>query len=224
MAWEPDYITATEFKNYVRIELNDTVDDIFIALDITAASRAVDKCCSTRHNGLGARRQFGKVDVPEARYYTPRWDAKQARWVIEIDDVINATGMVVSVDLDNDDVYEGTITNYVLRPRDAAVNNRPFTQISVGINSNVQPIYWTDSARVTTDQWGWSSTNPLVTGVVKRATLLQAHRFNKRRTAPFGIAGAAQNNSEVYKMDRVDPDIEQMLYTQNLVKLSWTAS
>lgn len=220
MAWEPDYITTTEFKNYVLIELGDTVDDTFVALDITAASRAIDKFCSTRPNGMGARRQFGKVSGTQTRYYSPRWDRRQARWVIEIDDLASATGLVVECDQDNNDVFEATITNYVLRPRDALVNNRVFTQISVGISSAVQPFEWPDSVRVTSDQWGW----PAFPDVVRRACLLQTHRFNKRRTAPFGIAGAQQNNSEVYKMDRVDPDVEQMLSANQMIKMVWTPS
>jgi hypothetical protein len=218
MAWEPDYITTDEFKTYVGIELNDTTDDVYIALDITAASRAVDACCSYRANGLGARRQFGHTDAPESRYYTPRWDIDQARWVIEIDDLMSVTGLAVTVDLDNDDVYESTITNYTLRPRDALANNRPYTQISVGTNSTVHPYSWTDSAKVAANTWGWTT----VPSVVKRATLIQAHRFNKRRVSPFGVKGSPQKQSQQSISDQLDADIEQMLSTNNLIKLSRT--
>jgi hypothetical protein len=214
--WEPDYVTRDQFKNYVRIELQDTVDDQFIDLDITSASRAVDSCCSYRPNGMGAKRQFGQVAAPEARYYTPRWDTDQARWVIEIDDLMD-TSVTIAVDLDRDDVYEGTITDFVLRPRDAVVNKRPYTQISISPNSSVQPFSWPDSARVTA-LWGWSA----VPSVVVRATLIQAHRFNKRRTAPFGVAGSSNNSSEVSMATSVDPDVESMLHTNNLCKLVWT--
>lgn len=218
MAWEPDYITTVEFKNYVKIEQLDTGDDTFIGLDITAASRAVDKFCSWRPNGMGSRRQFGKVDTTETRYYTPRWDIRQARWVIEIDDVASATGMVVALDLDNDDVFETTITNYVLRPRDALANKRPFTQIAVGIDSANQPVSWPDSARVSTDQWGWST----VPDVVKRATFLQAHRFNKRRSAPFGVKGSPQRQTSQTVLDELDSDVAQMLESFGFVKIGWT--
>lgn len=218
MAWEPDYCTTAEFKNYVGIESTDNTDDVFIALDITAASRAVDACCSYRANGLGARRQFGKTDAPESRYYTPRWDINQARWVIEIDDLMDITGLTVAVDMGNDDTYESVITNYVLRPRDALANNRPYTQISINPNSSVQAYAWRDSAKVTANVWGWSA----VPSIVKRATLLQAHRFNKRRVSPFGTKGSPQKQTQQTIVDQVDADIEQMLMTNDLIKLGWT--
>lgn len=216
MAWEPDYVTEDEFKTYVKIATDDESDNTYIALDITAASRAIDRCCSSRPNGLGARRQFGKVASSTARYYTPRWDRDQGRWVIEIDDLAVGTGLVVEIDQDNDDVYESTVTDYVLRPRDAIANNRPFTQIAVGVGSAVQPIDWPDSARVTTDQWGWSA----VPSTIKRACLLQTHRFNKRRVSPFGVKGSPQKGTQQSLMDQVDADVEQMLAPY--IKIGWT--
>lgn len=216
MAWEPDYVTEDQFKAYVKIELDDEADNTFIAADITAASRAIDKCCSNRPNGLGARRQFGKVAASEARYYQPRWDRDQGRWVVEIDDLAVGTGLAIAVDLDNDDVYESTVTDYVLRPRDAVVNNRPFTQISIGIGSAVQPTDWPDSVRVTTDQWGWSA----VPATVFRACLIQTHRFNKRRVSPFGVKGSPQKQTQQSLMDQVDADVEQMLAPY--IKIGWT--
>lgn len=218
MAWEPDYITVEEFKDYVKDQAATTTDETFIALDIAAASRAIDACCSNRPNGMGARRQFGQTDDPEARYYTPRWDTESARWVIEIDDTMESVDFVtVEIDQDNDDVYEAEITDFVLRPRDALLNNRPYTQISVGINSAIQPYQWKDSARVTTT-WGWNA----FPDVVIRATYLQTHRFNKRRVSPFGVKGSPERLTQIPNLYDVDPDIKQMLYSYNMVKLSWT--
>lgn len=218
MAWEPDYITVDQFKDYVKIKQEDTTDDAFIALDIAGASRSIDACCSNRQNGLGAFRQFGKSDTPLTFYYTPRWDADSARWVIETDDLISDAGLVLEVDQDNDDIYEAAITDYVLRPRDAPSKNRPYTQISIGINSSVQPYEWPDSARVTTNQWGWSA----VPDVIVRATYLQAHRFNKRRVSPFGVKGSPQKQTQQNILAEVDADVEQMLRTYNMIKLGWT--
>lgn len=218
MAWEPDYVTVQEYKDFMKI--NDDKDNSLIARAITAASRAIDRYCSERPNGLGAKRQFGKVGATESRFYTPRWDCKQGRWVIEIDDLASAVGLVVAIDLDNDDVYEATITNYVLRPRDAIQNNRPFTQISVGINSAVQPFEWPDSARATSDQWGWAA---FPTTVVE-ACLLQTNRFHKKRLAPFketgsGSSGTSETMNKTSARE-LDSEIKTMLDTY--IKLAWT--
>lgn len=215
MAWEPDYITLTDYKHYLGIKDPDNTDDPELPLDITAASRAVDKCCSERANGLGARRQFGKVDAPEARFYTPRWDTDLLRWVIEIDDIDDVTGLVIAIDTGNDDVYESTITQYVMRPKNALARKRVYTQIAISTLSTVQPTYFPDSAKIT-GLWGWSTT-PVT---VKRATLLQAHRFTKRRQSPMGTTGSPQKGSEKQLLENVDPDIEQMLMDYR--KLGWT--
>lgn len=215
--WESDYITSAQFKDYVRIEQLDLVDDQFIALDITAASRAIDRCCSNRRNGLGAPRQFGSTVAPEARYYTPRWDMDQIRWVVDIDDVdpTFASGMLIDVDTSNGNNYNQSVTAYVLRPRNAVSNKRVYTQISILPSEPHMPTYFMDSVRVTV-RWGWAAfPSPVV-----RATLLQTHRFNKLRSAPFGVAGSTNNNSEVQKMN-VDSDIKEMLYSNDLVKLGW---
>jgi hypothetical protein len=42
MAWDIDYATLAVFKNYVKVPLDDTEDDVELALALTAASRAVD--------------------------------------------------------------------------------------------------------------------------------------------------------------------------------------
>lgn len=217
--WEPKYVTRDQFKNYVRIELGDTVDDQFIDLDLTAASRAVDHYCSDRPNGMGANRQFGSTTVPEARYYTPRWDIEQIRWVIEIDDVdpTFASGMLINIDTSNSDNYNQTITNYVLRPKNATQDARVYTQISVLPIEPNQPTCFVDSAKVTV-QWGWA----VFPDTVVRATMIQAHRFNKRRTAPFGVSGSSNNSSEVSLATSVDPDVQEMLKANDLIKIGWT--
>lgn len=220
MAWEPSYVTDNEFKSYIKIELNDTADDTFIALDIAAASRAIDKCCSSARNGLGFRRQFGQVAAPEVRYYTPRWDSDLMQWVIEMDDLMDSTGFTVEIDTSNLNNYDQTVSSsfYVFRPRSAAALLRPWTQLAILATSSVQPTYYKDSAKLT-GRWGWSA----VPDVIKRATLIQAHRFNKRRSAPFGVAGSPQRQTETSILDQLDPDVEQMLISNDFIRLGWTA-
>lgn len=215
MPWEPDYVSAAEFKTFARIPTDDTQDDAAIDLAVTDGSRMVDQCVSIRPNGMGARRQFGTLAAPEARYYTPRWDQELARWVIEIDDLMDITGLVVKIDTNNDDVYESTVTNYVLRSKNALTRNRPYTQIAISNYSAVQPTTFVDSAQVTA-KWGWT----VVPTAVKQATMLTSHRIFKRRQAPFGITGAPSSGSEKRVIEKVDPDVAESL--RPYIRLGWT--
>lgn len=216
MAWEPDYITKDQFKNYRKIK--DVADDAEIGFAISSASRAIDRYCSYRPNGVGAFRQFGKVDLSETRYYTPRWDQDLIRWVIEIDDLYSSAGLALEVDTGNDDVYGEVITNYVLRSRDAVQRNRPFTQIAISTRSTIQPTFFEDSAKVTSDKWGWSA----VPTVIVQGTLITAHRIYKRRVAAYGNAGSQQKGTAVKENYDIDPDVVAMI-PDDFIKLRWTA-
>lgn len=217
MAWEPDYITLAEFKHYLKIDHpTDTEDDQELPFDITAGARSIDLVCSTRHNGLGAPRQFGKTDTSEARYYTPRWDSCLLAWVIEIDDVYDSTGLVLEVSSGNSRDYASAITSFVMRPMNALKRQRVYTQILIKNSSSVQPNHFEDSARVTTDKWGWST--PPYT--VKRANFIQSHRFKSRRVSAMGKAGSPQKGTQQELLADIDPDVILML--QDYVKLGRT--
>ena len=191
MAWAPDYCTTSELKSFVRI--GDAVDDAQVALAVSAASRAVDQATS---------RQFGLVDTAEARYYAAAYDRNLRRWVVEIDDLMTTTSMTVKCDLGDDGVYDDTITDFVLRPRNASATARPWTELVVNATSVVQPNSDFDGVRVTA-RYGWTA----VPQAIKEATLLQASRILARRNAPFGVAGAPEIGSEVRLLARVDPDV-----------------
>lgn len=215
MAWEPDYINKDQFKNYRKIK--DVGDDAEIGFAITAGSRAMDRYCSYRSNGMGAFRQFGKTDASESRFYTPRWDHDQIRWVVDIDDVYSSVGLAVEVDTGNDDTYGEIITNFVLRPRDAPQRNRPYTQIAINTRSTIQPTFFEDSAKVTTDKWGWSA----VPTVIVQGTLITSHRIYKRRVSAFGNAGSQQKGTAVKENYDIDPDVAAMI-PDDYIKLGWT--
>jgi hypothetical protein len=211
MAWEPDYVTVADFKVWARI--TDADDDVALARTLTAASRAVDRFC-----GQHVFRQFGQVAAAEARYYTPRWDTDLMRWVIEIDDLADITGLVVEVDTSNSDTYNEVITAYVPRPRDAIGRKRVYTQIAISTSSAVQPTFFPDSAKLTSNLWGWSAVPTTVT----EAVMLQTNRIHKRRVAPFKDTGSAKRGTRLtYNLiERLDPDIETML--ESYVKIGWT--
>lgn len=201
MAWAPDYVTAAELKHFVRI--GDSADDAEIALAITAASRAVDLCCSMGDTA----RQFGVVSGVEERFYTARWDRRRGygRWVVAIDDLMTVTGFDPQVqDADGNDL--GAIDDYTLEPRNAATRSRPWTHLVVKPSSTFRPT-GEEHECAFTGLWGWTA----VPAPVKQATLLQASRFFARRNSPYGVAGSPDDGSEMRLLSKVDADVSVSL-------------
>jgi hypothetical protein len=190
MAWAPDYITSAQLKAFVRI--GDTVDDVQVAVAITASSRAID---------LSTNRQFGLVASAEQRFYTGQWDRQRCRWVVEIDDLMTVTGFVAETQ-DAEGTTVGSINDYVLEPRNAAAKSRPWTQMVIRPNSAFKPNGVENEVAVT-GRWGWTT----VPTAVEHATYLQSSRFLSRRDSPFGIAGSPDVGSELRLLARLDPDV-----------------
>lgn len=218
MAWAPDYITLAQLKAHLRI--TDTDDDTLLAFAITAASRAIDHT---------ANRQFGLVDPAVARYYTygSGWQGRQdplsrdyaggafrGQDVLEIDDLMTTTSLVVKVDRNDDGTFEETLTvdtHYRLYPWNAAASGRPWTHLVL----NTGTTFPTSLRGVeVTAKWGWT-TPP---SIVVQAALIQAGRFFSRRNAPFGVAGSPDAGSEMRLLARLDPDVDMMVSS---VKRHW---
>lgn len=188
MAWEPDYCTVAELKRYARIPSDNTDDDVEIALDVTAASRAVDEFC-------GPMRQFGTV-AAQLRTYEARPVRRSGRgyvWRADIDDLTTVSGLVVEVDGE-----AVTSDDYTLYPLNALAEGRAYE--------------WVDLAGYATEveitaAWGWSA----VPTPVKRATMMQGNRFRIRRGSPFGIAGSPEQGSELRLLAKIDPDVSVIL-------------
>lgn len=184
MALYPDYVTSAELKSYVRI--SDLVDDTEVALAIAAASRAVDRACG---------RQFGVTDTVQSRFYTAEHDRSSGRWLIGIDDVMTQTGLSVDVD-------GAAITEFDLKPSNAAADGRPWTEILVKSSSATRPTSAADGVKVTAT-FGWTA----VPTAIKQATLMQASRLLSRRDSPFGVAGSPEMGSELRLLAKLDPDV-----------------
>lgn len=179
MAWAPDYCTVDELAEFVKIP--DDADNTQLGLAIAAASRAIDRTC---------RRQFGLGAAPEVRYYRPRWDSLRCAYVVDTDDLMTATGLLVAGE---------AVVSPVLLPRNAAAEGRPWNTLVLDGTP--------DSEVEVTARWGWTT----VPDAVKEACLLQASRVFKRRGAPFGIAGSPQDGSEMRLLAKVDPDVAVVL-------------
>lgn len=183
MTWAPEYLTTDDLKAFLRI--SDTVDDTQIGYAIAAASRAIDKFTN---------RQFGKVASAEQRRYTALADNQRGRYVVQVDDLGDATGFAVQFN-------SVAVTAYQLEPFNALLEGRVYTRVTfdpkdVTFKGDEGEVY-------ITGLWGW----PFVPTAVQQATLLQASRIFNRRNSPYGIAGSPQDGSELRLLARVDPDV-----------------
>lgn len=187
MAWAPDYTTVAGLKAYVRI--GDGLDDVQLAVAISAASRAVDAHCN---------RQFGKVDAPDQRAYTARPSYETGHWVVDVDDLASASITLAA---------PVAAEPYRLEPVNSAAKGRPWTRIA--FEATADSLLTGDPFEVSvTATWGW----PAVPAAVEQATLLQASRLAKRRDAPFGVAGSPEMGSELRLLAKVDPDVAVALH------------
>lgn len=192
MVWKPDYVTDVELRDY-RSRNGETVPpDVFLAPAATAASRAVD-----RHTG----RQFGKVDAPTARTYTALWDRRHWRYVVDVDDLYDATGLVVTVPA-------GPVNAFRLEPVNALADGMVYTRLVILPQSANQPTRGDEyQVTATSPKWGW----PAVPATVKLASLMQGARLDWRRDAPAGVAGSPDSGSEVRLLSKLDPDVAVIL-------------
>lgn len=185
MPWKPDYLTAADAAEFVRLPSGSTADEAELAVWCTAASRAIDKRCN---------RQFGQVDAPAARTYRAPavYDVTTELWLVEVDDVQDLTGLTVG-----GVVYADT--GATLLPDNAAADGVPYQRLGF-VDPPDQPL-------VVVARWGWSA----VPAQVVAATKLQVSRWAARRDSPYGIAGSPDNGSEMRLLARLDPDVSTTL-------------
>jgi Phage QLRG family, putative DNA packaging. len=193
MVWRPDYATTAQVKAFLGI--TDSVDDTEIASAITAASRTIDRATS---------RQFGKSDTATARSYNAVWDRHRPTpaWVVMIDDLFDATGLVVTIG-----GVTVTAANYTLEEVNALADGKVYTSLVFGASAEAKPSVSAPRVDMTTDKWGWPAVPVAILGACK----LQTGRFHKRKDALFGVAGSPQDGSEVRLLAQIDPDVRVML-------------
>jgi hypothetical protein len=187
MGWAPDYATVADLKHYLRV--TDTVDDTDMAIDITAASRAIDRAAGGR--------QFGVLSAAVEWEYTAVYNRHRDCWVVYTEDFATTTGLAVVVD-------GVTVTDYRVGPSRAVAKGKVWTFITLGptVACSGDP----QGVKVTA-LWGW----PAVPSGVKLACLLQASRFLARRDSPYGVAGSPSEGSEMRLLATVDPDVRVSL-------------
>jgi hypothetical protein len=166
------YATLAEFKAAVGI--TDTVDDSALQAVLDATDTLIDLHCD-RKTGFGT--------ASETRYYT----AEDWEYVLT-DDLVSVT--TLQTDDDANGTYETTWTSgtdYVLAPRNAALDGFPYTEIDTSVTwprNFPKDVYL--GVRVV-GVFGF----PSVPAAVKQAEIIQAGAVWNSRTAPFGVIGSA---------------------------------
>lgn len=174
-----DYADVDQLKAFMRIP--DAVDDAELGLAITAASRAID---------YQTRRAFGRVDAPQQMLYGPVWSAFACEWQVAMDDLHDATGLLV-------EVGGQELPDWELGPANAHAHGRPWTLLRILSGYTDGPV------TVSSPSFGWTE----VPDAVTLACLLQASRFHNRRNSPYGVAGSPEMGNELRLLARLDPDV-----------------
>lgn len=166
------YATLAQFKAAVGI--TDTTDDSALQAVLDATDTLIDLYCD-RKTGFGT--------ATETRYYTA-----EAYQYCLTDDLVSVT--TLQTDDDANGTYETTWTSgtdYVLAPRNAALDGFPYTEIDTSVTwprNFPKDVYL--GVKVT-GVFGF----PSVPAAVTQAEIIQAGAVWNSRTAPFGVIGSA---------------------------------
>ena len=166
------YATLAEFKSSIGI--TDSTDD-------TALQSVLDSADQLINNYVDTKVGFG-VTSSQTRYYTAtRWD------FVLTDPIVTVTALATDINGDGTYSQAWTSNDYVLAPRNAALDSRPYTEIDVSPFSGGTLNFPTGYLEVkVTGTFGW----PSVPAAVKQAALIQAGAIWSSRTAPFGVIGS----------------------------------
>jgi hypothetical protein len=166
------YATLAEFKSSIGI--TDSTDDTPLQSVLDAADQLINNYVDTK---VG----FG-ITSSQTRYYT----AQRFDFVLT-DPIVTVT--TLAVDINGDGTYSQvwSANDYILAPRNAALDSRPYTEIDTSPFSTADynfPVGYLEVKVVGT--FGW----PSVPAAVKQAALIQAGAIWSSRTAPFGVIGS----------------------------------
>ena len=166
------YATLAEFKSSIGI--TDSTDD-------TPLQSVLDSADELINNYVDTKVGFGRTSS-QTRYYTAdRFD------FVLTDPIVSISQL--ATDVNGDGTYSQTWTSndYILAPRNAALDNRPYTEIDTSPFSNADYNFPVGYLEVkVTGIFGW----PSVPAAVKQAALIQAGAIWSSRTAPFGVIGS----------------------------------
>ena len=187
------YATLAELKSSLAI--TDSTDDTPLQSCLDAADQLINNYVDTK---VG----FG-VTSSQTRYYTAtRWD------FVLTDPIVTVTALATDINGDGTYSQAWTSNDYVLAPRNAALNSRPYTEIDTSPFSNAVLNFPTGYLEVkVTGTFGW----PSVPAAVKQASLIQAGAIFASRTAPFGAVGGEALGGVIRMSAALHPEARALL-------------
>lgn len=188
MAITNGYTDLTTLK--LSLSITDTVDDSWLEICITAASRAIDNF---------TERVFYQSEG--SRVFTP-YD----NFVVEIDDLASLTSLKTSTNVDG--VFDQTwgSNDYQLEPLNGIAGGIPSPTTHIrAVGDYWYPTAGQEATVQVTGTFGWSA----IPDAVEQACILQSARYFKRADSPMGVAGF--DAMGVVRLSRIDPDIATLL-------------
>lgn len=174
-------VTEDDLKEILGIAVADTTDDNRLTMAADAATQMVQAYCD---------RHFVQQATVSARTYVA-----STPWLIEVDDISTATGLIIKTDEDEDGVFETTwsASDYQLEPLNGKLGgqNWPYTRIRA-IKSREFPFDYGQALVQVTARWGWanpSASADYIPHPVEQAAQIQGVSIFKSADAPLGIAG-----------------------------------
>jgi hypothetical protein len=192
------YATLAELK--ASLGITDNTDN-------TALESVLDSADELINNYVDTKVGFGRTSS-QTRYYTAdRFD------FVLTDPIVSISQL--ATDVNGDGTYSQTWTSndYILAPRNAALDNRPYTEIDTSPFSNADYNFPVGYLEVkVTGIFGW----PSVPAAVKQAALIQAGAIWASRTAPFGAVGSESLGGVLRMSAALHPEARALLEAYRL--------
>jgi len=187
------YATLAEAK--ASLGITDSADDSAIQSCLDAADQLINNYVDTK---VG----FGQT-ASQTRYYT----ANRFDFVLT-DPIVSVSQLATDVNGDGTYSQVWTSNDYVLAPRNAALDGRPYTEIDTSPFSNADYNFPVGYLEVkVTGVFGW----PSVPAAVKQAALIQCGAIFASRTAPFGAVGSESLGGVLRMSAALHPEARALL-------------
>lgn len=192
------YATLAEFKSSIGI--TDSTDD-------TALQSVLDSADQLINNYVDTKVGFG-VTSSQTRYYTAdRFD------FVLTDPIVSVSQLATDINGDGTYSQVWTSNDYILAPRNAALDSRPYTEIDTSPFSNADYSFPVGYLEVkVTGVFGW----PSVPAAVKQAALIQAGAIWASRSAAFGIIGSESLGGVMRMSAALHPEARALLEAYRL--------
>ena len=184
-----DLVTLAELRAQLGMPDEDIQDDFQLTRILTAATRAITEMTGHRFYA-----------TTETRYFSPRNSL-----FCDVDDLLSIT--TLKSDTTGDGTYDTTwdTGDYVLLPRNASADARPYTTIRVHPTGDHYFYRYTyhESVQIA-GSFGYASTTP---PVIKEIALLAGEQFFRRRDSPLGVSGSSGFVQTIKAQWESDPQI-----------------